>query len=372
MNLNYSKGLLKSLDKTLLFVTFMLFVISVMMVSSTTTSDATFHFTKEVIIQIVAYFLGIGTLLFVLTIDYSIFENFEKLLYIFSILILLTVYVPGLGIVQYGARGWIKLGPLNFEPSEIVKITFILMFAKYLSRHSNELDTFKGLLKAGLYASPLILLVLIEPDLGNAIVLSFSMICMIFCAGVDYKLFAKASGLIVISFPLLYKLMKAHQKVRIDAFLNPDNLSLPGNYQVWNAKVAIGSGGFWGKGLFQGTQKMLNYIPVAKSDFIFAVIGEELGLIGGTIIIILYLIFLYRLINISRTAKDFYGSIVSIGIISMFGFQIFENVGMTMGLMPVAGITLPFISYGGSSILTNMIALGIVLNIGIRNKLINF
>ncbi|MBR5742007.1 MAG: FtsW/RodA/SpoVE family cell cycle protein, partial [Firmicutes bacterium] len=167
-------------------------------------------------------------------------------------------------------------------------------------------------------------------------------------------------------------LLKDHQKERITAFLHPDDLTLAGNYQVWNSKVAIGSGGLFGKGLFNGTQKNLNYLPVADSDFIFSVICEEFGFVGGAVVIALYAFFLSRIFRVSKNAKDLYGSLIVIGLFGMFLFQIFENIGMTMGLMPVTGITLPFISAGGTSILTNMIAIGLVLNVNIRSKAINF
>lgn len=369
--MNYFKSLLKNIDITLLIVAGLFFVVSITMISSTS-YDTSFHITREVVVQTIAYLLGIFAMIAVMAINYNSFQNLEKFLYFFSVFILILVFVPGIGKEQYGARGWIDLGPVDFQPSELVKITFILAFAKYLSAHSEELKTFKGFVKAGMYSVPFILIVLIEPDLGNAAVLSFITIGMIFGAGIDYKLFGKIIAAMLVSLPLLYRFMDEHQKIRIDAFLNPSDLSLPGNYQVWNSKVAIGSGGFLGKGLFHGTQKSLKFLPVQESDFIFAVIAEELGFVGGIFVILLYSVFLYRLIKISINAKDYYGSLVVIGILSMFAFQIFENIGMTMGLMPVTGITMPFISYGGSSVLTNFIALGIVLNIGIRSKMINF
>lgn len=295
----------------------------------------------------------------------------EKIIYVASILFLLTVYIPGLGIAHYGSRAWVDLGPVDMQPSELVKISFILVFSSYLTRNRGTLATLKGIGMAGLYAAPFILIILKE-DLGTAVVMCFITVVMIFSAGVDYKLFAKLGGVFLISIPILYRFMASHQKERIDAFLHPDVMSLPGNYQVWNSKVAIGSGGIFGKGLFEGTQKELKFLPVQKSDFIFSVISEELGMVGGGIVILLYTVFLYRMLKIADNAKDMYGSMITIGILSMFCFQIFENIAMAMGIMPVTGITLPFISYGGSSVVANMIALGIVLNVGIRSKIINF
>ena len=288
-----------------------------------------------------------------------------------SVLFLLTVYIPGLGVEHFGARSWINLGVTDLQPSELVKISFVLLFANYLSRNHESLRTWQGIFLAALYGGPFILIVLKE-DLGSAIVMAVMWVTMVFFAGVDGKIFAKLSGLFLLTIPIIYRFMASHQKERIDAFLHPENLSLGGNYQVWHSKVAIGSGGFFGKGLFMGTQKELKFLPVQKSDFIFSVIVEELGMLGGLVLISLYTLFLYRIIKIARAAKEFYGSLIAIGFIGMFGFQIFENIAMTMGIMPVTGITLPFISYGGSSIVSNMIALGLILNVGMRNKEINF
>jgi len=367
----FEKNILKNLDIFLIFLIFILFIISIIFIGSTS-YDTSFHITREIKVQTLAFILGIIAIAIILIFDYSIFERLDKVMYISCILLLLAVYIPGVGKVQYGARGWIDLGPVDLQPSELVKIIFILAFAKYLTNNSSTLSSLKGVALAGLYCSPIILLILIEPDLGNATVISVISVGMIFAAGIDSKLFLKLSAVVVVLIPIYYRFMEYHQKVRIDAFLNPEDLSLPGNYQVWNSKVAIGSGKLLGKGLFGGTQKKLKFLPVQESDFIFAVLSEELGFIGGATVILLYLIFLYRLIKTAKKAKDTYGRLVVIGILSMFAFQIFENIGMTMGLMPVTGITLPFISYGGSSLLTSMIALGIVLNIGMRHHTINF
>ena len=368
--MDYFRNLLKNIDKVLLFLPVCFAVISIVMVGSTS-YEGQFIITKDITVQFAAYCLGTVALCIVLLLDYKTFESMEKLIYIASILFLLTVYIPGLGVEHYGSRAWVDLGPVDMQPSELVKISFVLLFANYLSRKRGTLTTLKGVGMAGLYAAPFILIILKE-DLGTAVVMSFITVVMVFTAGIDYKLFAKLGGVFLISMPILYRFMASHQKERIDAFLHPENLSLAGNYQVWNSKVAIGSGGIFGKGLFEGTQKELKFLPVQKSDFIFSVIAEELGMIGGAVVILLYTVFLYRMLKIADNAKDMYGSLIVIGILSMFCFQIFENIAMAMGIMPVTGITLPFISYGGSSVVANMIALGIVLNVGIRSKIINF
>ncbi len=368
--MDYFKNLLKNIDKVLLLLPVFFAVISFIMIGSTA-YEGEFIITKDIKVQFFAYCLGAAALCVILLFNYKTFENMEKIIYAASILFLLTVYIPGLGVEHFGARSWVDLGPIDMQPSELVKISFVLVFSAYLARNRESLSDLKGIALTFLYASPFILIIMKE-DLGTAVVMCFMTVAMIFWAGIDYKLFAKLGGAFLISLPILYRFMAPHQKERIDAFLHPDNSSLSGIYQVWHSKVAIGSGGIFGKGLFEGTQKELKYLPVQKSDFIFSVIAEEIGLIGGLIVIILYTIFLYRMLKIADNAKDRYGSLIVIGILSMFCFQIFENIAMAMGIMPVTGITLPFISYGGSSVAANMIALGIVLNVGIRSKIINF
>lgn len=369
--MRYFWNLLKNLDKVLVILPVCFAAISLTMICSIGYEDH-FTFTRDMKVQLLAYVIGALVLCVVLFFDYQRFQGIERILYIGSILLLLSVYLPVIGSTQMGARSWLSLGPINLQPAELVKISFILMFANYLCNHRDNLQSLKGLLLAVLYSLPFVLLILIEPDLGNVLVFAVIFILMVFFAGIDYKLFAKCGVAALIAMPIAYFFMEPHQRSRILAFLNPTDMSIKANYQVWQSKVAIGSGGFLGKGLFHGTQKELKFLPVQKSDFIFAVIVEELGMIGGAVVIALYSIFIYRLCKIASNAKDLYGALIVIGILAMFAFQIFQNIGMTMGIMPVTGITLPFISYGGTSIVTNMIALGLVLNVGIRSKLINF
>lgn len=368
--MNYFSNLVKNIDKIIIALIVALAVISILMIGSAQINTDGF-FSREVLVQIIAYILGLIGVFIILSINYTMFSGMEKYLYMLSVFLLLLVYVPGLGIEQFGARSWINLKFTTLQPSEFVKILFILIMAGYLNEHKNDLHDFKGLIKAGIVAAPIILIVLKE-DLGSALVFAATWAVMIFFAGINMKVFAKFFALVAAAIPVAYVFMADYQRERIEAFLHPDNLNLLGNYQVWQSKVAIGSGGVFGKGLFNGTQKALNFIPVQTSDFIFSVIGEELGLIGGIAVIGLFALLLIRMANIVRNALDFYGALIVVGVIGMFAFQIFENIAMTMGLMPVTGITLPFLSSGGSSILSNMIALGLVLNVGMRSKGINF
>lgn len=362
---NYWK-LWKNADKLLLVIAIFFALLSVLMIASISYKNGQMA-TRDLIVQSSAYGLGFAAIAAMVLLDYRKFEDLSKILYIGSLILLLTVYIPGLGLVSNGARSWINLKFTTLQPSEVVKISFTILMANYLSRRRESLSQLKGVLKAALYAAPFILIV-VKEDLGSALVYCFIWVFMIFFAGIDKGIFVRFAMIFLLSLPIAYRFMAPYQKRRIDAFLQPDNLELPGNYHVWNSKVAIGSGGLSGKGLFAGTQKELDFLPVQKSDFIFSVIVEELGFIGGTAVILLFALLLYRTAKIVYAAADLYGALLSIGLLGMFLFQMFENVAMTMGLMPVTGVTLPFISYGGSSVLSNMMALGLIISVGIRGR----
>lgn len=361
---------LKSVDKITLLIVFALGCVSLLMLESTI-YDNGLVLGRPVVIQAIAYILGFIAIAVMVSIDYHFFYGLEKLLYVVSLLTLLTVYVPGLGMTQYGSRAWINLQFTTLQPSEFVKITFVLLMAGYLSEHKNDLTNFTGMFKAILFAAPIIVIVLKE-DLGSALVFVVIWIFMVFFAGIDYKVFFKSALMSLAMIPIAYRFLSDYQKERIEAFLHPDNLSLSGNYQVWQSKVAIGSGGFSGKGLFHGTQKTLDFIPVQQSDFIFSVVVEELGFLGGFAVILLYGLLAYRITHILRESEDLYGALIVVGFLGMFLFQIFENIAMTMGIMPVTGITLPLLSGGGTSVIATMIAIGLILNVGINSKAIKF
>lgn len=367
--MKYFLHVYKNIDKLICLIIIILAVISILMIGST--SISTGFFSRSVIVQMAAYGIGLVASLIYLHINYSVFQDFTIWFYLLAIALLGLVYIPGLGIEVNGARSWIDLKIVTFQPSEIVKLIFIIVMANYLNKHRNELNSFKELIKAGIFGAPIIVIVLLE-DFGSATVFAAIWVVMVFYAGIDMKVFAKFFAIVVALFPVAYFFMQDYQKERLEAFLHPDNLSLPGNYQVWQSKVAIGSGGIFGKGLFNGTQKNLDFVPVPTSDFIFSVIGEELGLIGGVVVITLLGTLLIRMMRVLHDSVDFYGALIISGVIGMFTFQIFENIAMTMGLMPVTGITLPFLSYGGSSIISNVLAVAMVMNIYIRSKKMTF
>ncbi len=355
--------LLRNVDKFLIILVICFTVISLLILASnyidkggvTSSSFRT---------QAIAFSLGFVAIAVLMHIDLRTFKSFEKIIYILSLLLLLAVYIPHVGIRDYNSLAWINLGFMRLHPSEVLKLSYILLFSMYLERHKEDICTVKGILFSILYSAPFILIVLKE-DLGSALVYGSIWLLMVFFSGIRYKHLGILVLGVICAVPLAFPFLDGYQKDRIFGFLKPDDLSIKTNYQVMHSKISIGSGGFFGKGLFQGTQK-LDFLPVRESDFVFAVLIEELGAISGIILISLYALFLYRIAGIGKKADDLYSALICVGIIGMFGFQIFENIAMTMGIMPVTGITLPFISYGGSSVLASMTAVGMVISVNLN------
>ena len=309
---------------------------------------------------------------FILVFDYNFLGQYYKEMYVASVVLLTIVLIPGIGAIRGGARSTLDLGPLDLQTAEVVKFTFILSYAKIVELKKGRMDNLKDIIKLLMYAAPIIGLLIAQPDLGTAIVFCCIIAGIIFTAGIDYKILRKVIITCVIILPLVYLSIDEYQQNRILGFLHPEDTSIQGNYQVMQSNIAIGSGGFTGKGLFKGTQNQEDFLPIQDSDFIFAVVGEELGVIGMVALISLFAYFLYRMLKISAESKDEYGALVVVGVTSMFAYQIIQNIGMTVSLIPVTGVTLPFISYGGSSVLTSMSSLGLVLNVCMRRKKINF
>lgn len=363
--------LVKQLDWKLIAIVLSIFAFGILILSSATHVNETGNY-KQIYVQTMAFGLGVGLITVMLLFDYNLMGKYYKGLYVISLILLAIVLIPFIGAERGGARSWIDLGPIDFQTSELAKLTFILSYAKIVESKKGKLNTLKDIIPVVIYAIPFIGLLLAQPDLGTAIVFSCIIGGMLFTAGLDIKLIKRVIIGTIIALPVMYMMMAPHQKDRIEAFLNPEDPTLKGNYQVMQSMIAIGSGGTTGKGLYEGSQNQEGFLPVQESDFIFAVIGEELGAIGMAAMIGLYVLFLTRMIAIAREAKDFYGTLIVIGVMSMFAYQVIQNIGMTVALIPVTGVTLPFVSYGGSSLVTSLANLGLVLNVGMRRKKINF
>jgi rod shape determining protein RodA len=313
--------------------------------------------------------LFVGFLCWIL--NYKLWDRFSWLLYIINILLLIALVIIGKKIS--GAASWLSVGFARIQPSEFAKIFFVLTFAGYLSRNRQELNRLLFLSLALLQFIIPFGLIMLQPDLGTALVFLAVFFGMLYVAGVDWlALFAIAvvfasGGVAAAPF-----VMKGYQFQRLTSFLRPENDPRGTGYQLIQSKIAIGSGGLFGKGIFKGTQSALGFLPTAHSDFIFSVVCEQAGFVGGVIVILLFMWFLMRVMRIGGQAEELFAVYIAAGIFTMIAFQAMVNIGMTVGLFPITGVPLPFVSYGGSSLMINAVAVGLLMNISVRRRKIMF
>lgn len=362
---------LKNLDLPLLSAVFVLSVIGILLVSSATASYS--GGTTQVIVQIGAFVLGLLCCLFLAFYDYEFLAS--KYLYIIGIDVFLLVLVLfiGTGGEEVGGNSWIRFGPIGIQPAELVKIGFILSFAFQLDQHKERINHFPVVMLCVAHIGVLVFLIMQQPDFGTTMVFVSIFVAMIFMAKISWKYIVGAVGAVAVAFPIFwFFIFKEYQKNRILTFLNPEMDAQMSGYQVMQSKTAVGAGQIFGQGLYNGILTQNGFLPAKHTDFIFAVACEELGFFGALIILGLIAFIVFRCFYIAYHARDHLGAFIAIGVGTMLLVQSFENIGMTIGLTPVTGITLPFLSYGGSSMVTNMIAIGLVLNVKMRHKNLNF
>jgi rod shape determining protein RodA len=306
-----------------------------------------------------------GALLIVLCVDYRLLARFAYPMYFANLVLLAVVLMHGPTIG--GSQRWIGLGPVNFQPSEVMKIVLIVTLARYFDdRKVSGRYNLTELVKPAILVGIPFLLIAKQPDLGTACTLFVIFFFITVMNGLEFRSLMKLIAAGIVGLPLFWISLKEYQQQRILTLFNPEEDPLGRGYQIMQSKIAIGSGGFVGKGLFNGTQSKLDFLPAKHTDFIFSVWSEELGFLGASVVLFLYLIFLLRIMDLIYRAKDKFGSLIVVGIVSIFSFHIIFNVGMTLGLFPVVGIPLPFLSYGGSSLFTTLVAVGLLLNISMR------
>lgn len=286
---------------------------------------------------------------------------------------LIALFFIGSGDESWGAARWIRIGGFGFQPSDFAKIGIIICLAKVLDDNKYNLHNPKVLLKVLAFVGFPMLLILLQPDLGTTLIFVAFVFGMLFIAGLKYKhiVIAMITGLIAAPIAW-FGVLENYQKRRLLIFLNPEQDPLGDGYHTLQSEVAVGAGQLFGRGLFNGTSNQFGFLPEKHTDFIFSVVAEELGFMGVIILIILYSIMIYKCIKIAREAKDEFGAYLVVGVVFMLTFHIFLNIAMTIGLAPVTGKPLPFISYGGTFMLTNMMAIGLVLNVSMRKDKINF
>lgn len=322
-----------------------------------------------IVVQCAAIIIGLLVMAFLSKTDYSLFLELSSIIFGGYVFLLVLVLIIGTGRNETGTMGWISLGPVNIQPSEFAKIGFIITFACHLEKIGDKINRFKSLAMLGLHALIPLALILMQPDYGTAMVFVFITVVMLFCAGLKIRYFASAIVAFAASTPFLWHfVLDEYQKNRILVFLNPEMSPMGSGYNVIQSKLAVGAGQFVGKGLFKGTQIQLGFLPGKHTDFIFAVAGEELGFIGCIIIVALLITIIFRCIRCSGIVKRNGGSYICAGVAAMFIFQAFENIGMCIGIMPCTGIPLPFFSYGGSSVITSFLAVGLILSIYKRRR----
>lgn len=323
---------------------------------------------KSTLLNGLWFALGVGLVAVVLMFDYEVYGRLSLLIYWANIALLAAVLV--LGAVRNNAQSWFALGERAFQPSEVAKLAIIITLAKQLARYKNGVTTLRELLPVLLHVMIPLVLIMLQPDYGTAMVYVFITAIMLFASGTRLWIMGALTVSGVASMIPLWKYVMSNiQKKRFLTFLNPDLDPWGAGYNVVQSKMAVGSGQITGKGFFnKESLTQLDYIPYSHTDFIFSVTGETLGLIGTLTVVVLYTLLIFRLLWLSRQAYDAFGSYIIIGVMAMMMFHIFQNIGMTIGIMPVTGIPLPFISYGGSNMWTNMIAIGLVLGIGMRRR----
>jgi rod shape determining protein RodA len=317
--------------------------------------------------QTVWLFVGLVLMTLVMVVDYRKFARWAAWVYLGALAVLLAVISP-LGSSSKGAQAWFAVGGFQLQPSEFSKIVVIIALAAYAARQRERLDGRLTSVMVAIAAVPMAL-ILLQPDLGTTLVFAVIAFALLTVAGASGRaLLALVTLVLLVAVAVIqFGVLKQYQLDRLGAFLDPNSNTQHAAYNLNQSKIAIGSGGLFGKGLFLGGQTNLRYVPEQHTDFIFTVVGEELGLLGSGTLLALFAVLMWRIWQAAKQAPDAFGTYLCVGVLAMFAFQLFENVGMTMGIMPITGIPLPLVSYGGSAMLASFVALGLVLNVRFRS-----
>lgn len=364
---------LKEIDKVMLFSMIALMIFGIINIYLASSAEYGTLFLKR---QSLWFIVCLVALYFVVAIDYTLLKSYTPLFYWGSILLLIITIFIGTDI--NGARGWIRLGPLSFQPSELAKMATIMMLGKTLEEMNGTINEWKNFLTMAFYAIVPAVFIVIQPDMGMTMVLFFIVVGIFFIGGLDLKIIGGGllSLLLVVIIVWNSGVIQPYQKKRITSFMNPESDTSESGYQLRQSLISIGNGGAFGLKGSAAKDKTVGYaaqyVPEVQTDFIFASIGEQWGLAGAAFLLLLYGLLISKMIAIGRTAKDTFGSIICVGLVAYFLFALLQNIGMTIGLMPITGITLPLLSYGGTSLLTTVMSIGLVLNVGMRRKKIYF
>lgn len=360
---NLKKKDLKELDFILLFATVALSVIGLIVLYSAYGGNL-----KPILTQLFATILGFLIILVLCTVDLDFIKKSYWYVYGLMIILLLMTLALGRGLDEWGAKSWVYIGSFSFQPSEIAKVGIIFSLAAFLDKHKFDINDKKTLVKVILMAGFPIGLILLQPDFGTAMVYVFFVAAMIFIGGISWKWIGIFTGLGLIAGFIVLTNLSGYRLDRIENFLDPSRDTSGSNWQQQQGLIAIGSGMLTGRGYLRGSQSQYGYIPEKETDFIFSVLAEELGFIGSIIVIGLFAIVIMRLVIIAKTSKNTFITNMLTGIAGLLFIHIFENIAMTIGLMPVTGIPLPFFSYGGTFQLISLINIGLALSASMQKK----
>ncbi|MFR9240795.1 rod shape-determining protein RodA [Clostridium baratii] len=361
---------IRDIDKVLLISTILLVLFGILNIYLAKKGE---NFATK---QFVWFIVSLVALYIFMAIDYRVLYNYVPIFYWGGVgLLILTRFV---GSVRGGAKGWITFGPVSLQPAELAKIGMILMLAKKLEEMDLEINNLKNFFTLVFYAAVPVAFIIVQPDMGMTMVSFFIVLGIFYVAGLDGRVIGGGLLALFLSIIIVWNsgLIQDYQKGRITSFMNPEANMSGSGYHLSQSLIAIGSGGVLGNAPSLANDASTGYaaqhVPEVQTDFIFAAIAEHFGLIGVLFLLLLYGLLISRMITIARTSKDIFGSIICVGLVSYFLFALLQNIGMTIGLVPITGITLPLISYGGSSLLTTIMSIGLVLNVGMRRKKIRF
>ncbi len=358
--------LLRKLDLVVAICTLVLLAIGLTVLYSSGLKAAQVTSQLDTSRQFLYAAVGLGVMLFFARLDYRVLRNYSTVLYIVMVASLLAV--DAFGATRLGATRWISIGFFQFQPSEFAKPMLAIVLAQHFARHYDHINEAKYWIGSLLYVALPLALVLAQPDLGTGMVFVAIWFAIALAARVRWQYLAGLVGSVVVMIPIIIPRLKPYQQQRIATFLDPTANPATTGYNVNQAIIAVGSGGWLGQGLGAGSQSQGNFLPSQHTDFIFAVLAEKLGFLGGLLTIGAFLVLVLRSFWISQMAPDKFGGLLAIGLTSMLLFHVFINVGMNLGIMPVTGIPLPFISAGGSSMLVSMFAIGVVQSVYLRRK----
>lgn len=356
----------KDFDTILFAMAFVVFLIGLLSIYSATQAKNMPFAESYALKQLKWFGVGIIFLLVAIKVSYHRFLDIAYIVYAINVLLLVLVLI--IGHTRLGAQRWFSIAGFAFQPSEFMKLSLVLALSAYVGQKKGAMEAIESLIAPCLLLAVPFVLVLLQPDLGTALLLVPVFFAILLAGGAKPKHLAWMMGVGIAAMPFFWHALRGYQKQRLLVFINPNIDPLGAGYTIIQSKIAVGSGGLLGKGWLNGTQNQLNFIPERHTDFIFSVIGEEWGFFGAVALILLYLLIVHRSFNIGNLTSDRCGKCIATGIAVLLSLQVIINIGMTIGLMPVVGIPLPLVSYGGSSLLATLVAIGLLLNVGMRRS----